>query len=101
MFQVAQTLLMDPANLSRSASFVKGMIESVYGKLEAAEEHFIEAQNIWLQGYHARFHPFNGGCMYKIGVCCLAQGKTAAARCVNPFVHMPSRLISAVQQTPA
>jgi hypothetical protein len=55
------------------------MIDRREGLLEAAEAHFIDAQNIWLQGDNTRHHPFNGGCMYKIGVCCLDQGKTEAA----------------------
>ncbi len=48
-------------------------------KFESAEAQFIEAQNSWLKGDQARLHPFNGGCMYKIGACCLDQGKVEAA----------------------
>ncbi|KID94052.1 pfs domain-containing protein, partial [Metarhizium majus ARSEF 297] len=61
------------------AYFVQGTMERRQRKFEAAEAHFIEAQNSWLKGDQVRIHPFNGGCMYKIGVCCLDQGKVEAA----------------------
>ncbi|KEZ45512.1 hypothetical protein SAPIO_CDS1836 [Scedosporium apiospermum] len=48
-------------------------------KLVLAEAHFMEAQNIWLKGDNSRHHPFNGGCMHGIGICCLEQGKIEAA----------------------
>ncbi|KAF4992903.1 hypothetical protein FGRMN_6846 [Fusarium graminum] len=61
------------------ATFVLGIIDMEEKNLEAAEAHFIEAQNIWLLGDHTRSHPFNAACMYKTGVCCLEQGKVEAA----------------------
>ncbi|KAI7781720.1 hypothetical protein LA080_014486 [Diaporthe eres] len=61
------------------ASVVLAKIDQREGNLESAEARFIEAQNVWLQGDHTRLHPFNGGCMYHIGVTCLEQGKTEAA----------------------
>ncbi|KAF1961988.1 hypothetical protein CC80DRAFT_522601 [Byssothecium circinans] len=48
-------------------------------KLEAAEANAHEAQNLWLKGDQSRLHPFNGACMYKIGVLSLDQGKVEAA----------------------
>ncbi|KAI0384927.1 hypothetical protein F5Y04DRAFT_276993 [Hypomontagnella monticulosa] len=48
-------------------------------KFESAEAHYMDAQNVWLKGDQTRLHPFNGACMYKIGVCCLDQGKVEAA----------------------
>ncbi|KAH0553214.1 hypothetical protein GP486_006614, partial [Trichoglossum hirsutum] len=61
------------------AYFVQGTLERRQCKFESAEAHFIEAQNSWLEGDQTRLHPFNGGCMYKIGACCLDQGKVEAA----------------------
>ncbi|KAJ6010017.1 hypothetical protein N7522_005033 [Penicillium canescens] len=61
------------------AYFVLAMISKREGNLENAEAQFIDSQNVWLLGDHTRRHPFNGGCLYKIGLCCLDQGKTEAA----------------------
>jgi hypothetical protein len=55
------------------------MLERRQQNFESAEAHFIEAQNSWLKGDQTRLHPFNGGCMYKIGACSLDQGKVEAA----------------------
>ncbi|KAF2967528.1 hypothetical protein GQX73_g6031 [Xylaria multiplex] len=46
---------------------------------EVAEANFIEAQNIWIKGDQTRAHPFYAACLYKIGACCLDQGKVEAA----------------------
>ncbi|KAK6507665.1 hypothetical protein TWF481_006087 [Arthrobotrys musiformis] len=59
--------------------FALGVLERRERNSEVAEAHFIEAQNLWLKGDQTRLHPFNGGCMYKMGVCCLEQGKVEAA----------------------
>lgn len=67
------------ADIPSSASVVLAKIDQRDGHLESAEARFIEAQNIWLQGDHTRLHPFNGGCMYNLGLACLEQGKTEAA----------------------
>jgi hypothetical protein len=46
---------------------------------EVAEANFMVAQNIWIQGDQTRAHPFYAACLYKIGACCLDQGKVEAA----------------------
>lgn len=48
-------------------------------QFQLAEKHFLQAQNTWLKGDQTRLHPFNGGCMYRIGLSCLCQGKIEAA----------------------
>ncbi|RGP66019.1 tetratricopeptidelike helical [Fusarium sporotrichioides] len=58
---------------------VTGLINRSEGYLEASEENFIDAQNVWRQGDKARLNPFYGGCAYKAGAVCLDQGKTKAA----------------------
>ncbi|KGQ08867.1 hypothetical protein BBAD15_g5804 [Beauveria bassiana D1-5] len=62
-----------------SAYFVKGTLERKTNRLEAAEASFIEAQNLWMRGDQTSLHPFHAGCIYKIGVTCLDQGKIEAA----------------------
>ncbi|KAI9842890.1 MAG: hypothetical protein M1837_006722 [Sclerophora amabilis] len=59
--------------------FVLGTLERHQRNFESAEAYFTEAQNSWLKGDQTRLHPFNGGCMYKIGACCLDQGKVESA----------------------
>ncbi|PLB54820.1 hypothetical protein P170DRAFT_483593 [Aspergillus steynii IBT 23096] len=49
------------------------------GDSDAAEALYIEAQNAWLEGAQTRTHPFYAACLYKVGVCCLDQGKVEAA----------------------
>ncbi|OJJ42592.1 hypothetical protein ASPZODRAFT_125317 [Penicilliopsis zonata CBS 506.65] len=61
------------------AYFVLGILERRRNRPEAAEASFIEAQNLWLGGDQTRLHPFNAGCLYKMGVVCLDQGKVEAA----------------------
>lgn len=56
-----------------------GSLDRREKKFESAEANFIEAQNVWLKGGQIRLHPFNSGCMYKIGACCLDHGKVGAA----------------------
>ena len=62
-----------------SALFARATMNRRQRHLEAAEAHYIEAQNAWLKGDQTRAHPFYAGCLYKIGVCCLDQGKVEAA----------------------
>lgn len=62
-----------------SGYFVQGVLHKCQRELEAAERYFIEAQNAWLKGDQGRNHPFNGGCMFNMGVSCLGQGKVEAA----------------------
>ncbi|KAL7929497.1 P-loop containing nucleoside triphosphate hydrolase protein [Trichoderma chlorosporum] len=61
------------------AYFVQGTLDRRRNKPETAEANFMEAQNMWCKGDQTRFHPFNGGCIYKTGVVCLDQGKVEAA----------------------
>ncbi|KAJ2979535.1 hypothetical protein NUW58_g7177 [Xylaria curta] len=48
-------------------------------KFETAEAYFMEAQVIWIKGDQTRAHPFYAACLYKIGACCLDQGKVEAS----------------------
>jgi hypothetical protein len=66
-----------------SAYFCLGLLERSQDNSEAAEGHFFEAQNTWLKENQTRQHPFNAGIMYKIGVCCLDQGKVEASMYVD------------------
>ncbi|KAH8703633.1 pfs domain-containing protein [Talaromyces proteolyticus] len=61
------------------AYFVLGKLERRQRNFQTAEEHFLKAHNSWVEGDRKRAHPFVGGCMYKIGACCLDQGKVQAA----------------------
>ncbi|OPB46038.1 hypothetical protein A0O28_0061580 [Trichoderma guizhouense] len=61
------------------AYFVQGILERRRNRSEAAEANFMEAQNMWFKGDQTRFHPFNAGCIYKMGVVCLDQGKVEIA----------------------
>ncbi|KAK4059480.1 hypothetical protein Trihar35433_10756 [Trichoderma harzianum] len=61
------------------AYFVQGTLERRRNRPEAAEANFMEAQNMWFKGDQTRFHPFNAGCIYKMGVVCLDQGKVEIA----------------------
>ncbi|KAB5571984.1 hypothetical protein GE09DRAFT_1185492 [Coniochaeta sp. 2T2.1] len=59
--------------------FCYGTLDRCRRRFESAEAHFIEAQNTWRSGDQSRLHPLNAGMMYKIGACCLDQGKIDAA----------------------
>lgn len=39
----------------------------------------MEAQNTWLRSDQTRLHPFNASILYKLGACCLDQGKVEAS----------------------
>ncbi|KAK8013187.1 NB-ARC and TPR domain protein [Apiospora marii] len=68
--------------------FVQGVMTWQQNDFAAAEELFIKTQNTWLKaGEKGRLHPFNGGCMYRIGMCCLKQGKIQAASRMMPLEH--------------
>ncbi|KAG9250320.1 pfs domain-containing protein [Emericellopsis atlantica] len=59
--------------------FLMGVYHHRVKEFEAVEQHFVQAQNAWLKGDLTRLHPFNGGCMYRIGLSCLYQGKVESA----------------------
>ncbi|KAF2963290.1 hypothetical protein GQX73_g10280 [Xylaria multiplex] len=59
--------------------FAEGTMKCRQGNFALAENVFIKAQNSWLKTDKTRLHPFNGGCMYRIGTCSLEQGKVEAA----------------------
>lgn len=61
-----------------SAYFVQGTLEQRQKYSISAEESFRKAASSWMKD-DKRLHPFYGGCMYKIGACCLEQGKTEEA----------------------
>lgn len=58
---------------------MRGTLERRKKQYEAAEASFKEAQSTWIKGDQARLHPFNAGCVYKMGAVCLDQGKAEAA----------------------
>ncbi|KAK4039380.1 hypothetical protein C8A01DRAFT_36677 [Parachaetomium inaequale] len=62
-----------------SGYFITGLFYRLQNDFESAERYYLEAQNAWLTGDQTRLHPFNGGCMYNLGVSCLLQGKVEAA----------------------
>jgi hypothetical protein len=66
-------------NAYRSTHFNLGTIDRQYNKLESAEAHFMEAQNLWGKGDQLRTDPFNAACMYRMGCIALDQGKLEAA----------------------
>ncbi|KAH6621474.1 Tetratricopeptide-like helical [Chaetomium sp. MPI-SDFR-AT-0129] len=59
--------------------FVQAVLHKRQQEHEVAERYFIEARRAWLKGDQGRNHPFNGGCMFNMGVSCLGQGKIEAA----------------------
>ncbi|RSL84309.1 hypothetical protein CEP51_004011 [Fusarium floridanum] len=61
------------------ATFLLGRIEMIENNLCTAEDHFMQAQNLWLSRDTARTSYFNGACMYRMGCCALDQGKVEAA----------------------
>jgi hypothetical protein len=46
---------------------------------DAAESHYMEAQNKWLTGENLRSDPFNGAIMHRLGCVALDQGKVETA----------------------
>ncbi|KAL9044436.1 MAG: hypothetical protein Q9214_002424, partial [Letrouitia sp. 1 TL-2023] len=71
----------EPYNWATAAYtyFALGTIDRFDQKLESAEAHFMQAQNLWVKGDQLRTHPFNAACMYKMGCMTLDQGKLEAA----------------------
>ncbi|KAI1737183.1 hypothetical protein F4680DRAFT_460693 [Xylaria scruposa] len=71
----------EPYNWAMAAytHFALGSIDRHDKMLEAAEAHFMEAQNLWLKGDHLRTDPFNAACMYRLGCTALDQGKVEAS----------------------
>lgn len=63
----------------QSAHFALGTLRRHDGHYEAAETHFMEAQNLWTRGDQLRTDPFNAACMYRMGCTALDQGKLEAA----------------------
>jgi hypothetical protein len=63
----------------QSLHFGLGMVERYDRNYEAAESHFMEAQNLWLEGDQMRSDPFNGACMYRLGCVALDKGQVEAA----------------------
>ena len=63
----------------QSTHFALGNLDRHDRKYEAAEAHFMEAQNAWLKGDQLRTAPFNAACMYRLGCAALDQGKLEAA----------------------
>jgi hypothetical protein len=62
-----------------SVYYCIGTLDRRRCRFESAEAHFIKAQNTWLAGDQTRIHPFNAAIVYKIGTCCLDQGKVEAS----------------------
>ncbi|KAI0893451.1 pfs domain-containing protein [Annulohypoxylon nitens] len=61
------------------AHFCIGTLERHRRRFDSAEAQYMEAQNTWLGHDQTRFHPFNASILYKIGACCLDQGKVEAS----------------------
>lgn len=61
-----------------STYFAQGTLEQRQEDYESAEKSFRKAGSSWIKD-DKNLHPFYGGCMYKIGLCCLKQGKTEEA----------------------
>lgn len=74
-----ERLIISVSLITHSAFFVNGTLKGFQGRREEAEMSFIEAHNTWIEGDQPELHPFNGGCLFRIGVCCLDQGKVDAA----------------------
>lgn len=67
------------ADFNHSSFFTLATLNRRQRMFEAAEAQYTEAQNAWLKGDQARIHPFYAACLYKIGACCLDQGKVEGA----------------------
>ncbi|KAH8423758.1 tetratricopeptide repeat protein [Aspergillus melleus] len=78
IFQLEKTKSMNRAVLAY-AYFALATLEQRERNFEMAELYFITAKRSWLSDEQSRLHPFHGGCLYKIGACCLDQGKVQAA----------------------
>ncbi|KAK0610364.1 hypothetical protein B0T17DRAFT_499972 [Bombardia bombarda] len=67
----------EPYNWAVAASthFGLGTVERYEGNWDAAEAHFIEAQNLWLQRSRILSDPFNGACLYRLGCTALDKGQ--------------------------
>ncbi|KAI0099689.1 Tetratricopeptide-like helical [Nemania sp. FL0031] len=78
---LAQIQSTTPYNWAMAAytHFAVGTIDRHGRNFEAAEAHFMEAQNSWLEGNQLRTDPFNAACMYRLGCNALDQGKLEAA----------------------
>ncbi len=74
------------ANLE-SVHYALGNVDRSDGEYDAAESHFMEAQNLWLKGDQMRSDPFNGSCMYRLGCVALNKGSVEAA--VYVFKPLP------------
>jgi hypothetical protein len=59
--------------------FTLGTIDRHDRDYDAAEAHFMEAQNLGLKGDQLRSDPFNAACMFRMGCTALDQGKIEAA----------------------
>jgi len=59
--------------------FGLGTVDRREGRYDAAEEHFMTAQNLWQKGQRVPDHPFNAACMYRLGCVALDGGKVQAA----------------------
>jgi hypothetical protein len=58
-----------------SAYFAQGVLLHREKHSAAAEASFLEARTLWLKGDQTQQHPFHAGCLYKLGLVCLEQGK--------------------------
>ncbi|KAI0437937.1 hypothetical protein F4803DRAFT_536882 [Xylaria telfairii] len=83
MFDISISRLMSEKPLNWAmlayALFAQASMNRRLHHFEISEANFMEAQNIWIKGDQTRAHPFFAACQYKIGACCLDQGKVEAA----------------------
>lgn len=54
-------------------------ILAIMSFLDAADPHYMEAQNLWRKGDQTRSDPFNGSCIYRLGCTALDKGLVEAA----------------------
>ncbi|KAI1131412.1 hypothetical protein F5Y10DRAFT_286779 [Nemania abortiva] len=65
--------------VSALVHFSLGNIERYDRNYEAAEAHYMKAQNLWLEGGKMRSDPFSASCMYRLGCTALDRGTVEAA----------------------
>ncbi|KAK6000668.1 hypothetical protein QM012_003393 [Aureobasidium pullulans] len=73
--------LSEPVNwaMLAYAHFAYGVVQTFRENFVEAEILFTKARDGWLEGDQTRLHPFNGGCMYRLGCVALQCGKVDAA----------------------
>ncbi|KAK2595619.1 hypothetical protein QQS21_006666 [Conoideocrella luteorostrata] len=79
----SKNLSLDFKNNPKARQCLDTTLSRRHKKYDVAETHYKKAQSAWLKGDKTRIHPFNAACLYKIGACCLDQGKVEEAIAVE------------------